>query len=158
MSRRTEPSTEAHPTSADFDRLRAGLLDGEPAAREALEAHLRQCAACRQRAGWWARVTETLAEDLPGPVAADLGARRRRALHGGVIAARRGRAPLALALTATVAALAIGLGVTVFDEHNRGDVAMRTTLHEQAPDFYGDIDFYLWLMERQANGDVTPNG
>lgn len=151
MSKLTRPSTGVHPADAELDRLRAGLLEREPARRDALQEHLRECRACRERAGLWSRVVETLDRfaDEPG-IMSRISARRQRALRGHATRARR-HAPLALALAAAMAAVAIGLGVYL--SHDRGDPETPAIATGEQTDLYADIDFYLWLMEQKANED-----
>lgn len=149
MNRSAEHSTVAHPGDAELDRLRAGLLDGDPARRTELEEHLRLCRVCRERAGVWSKITETLDRGVSeAGVMSRIGARRHRALHGFSRPARR-LTPMALALAATLAAVTVGIGVYV--SHEPSDIAM-TASGEQS-DLYADIDFYLWLMEKKANED-----
>ena len=41
-----------HPDTELLDQLRAGLLDGDPAQKTELQAHLEICQRCRQRYSW----------------------------------------------------------------------------------------------------------
>lgn len=137
-----------HPDDSTLDRLRAGLLDDDAATR----AHIGTCAACQQRLTAWDRLAQhfqaSMASD--GTIAWQLHKRRRAALSG------RPAAPAAvsprwtnqyLAMAATVATLAIGLGV-FFTLDLPGPDAVPNTVNAQAEgqtDIYADIDFYLWL-------------
>jgi hypothetical protein len=151
MNKTPEPSTAAHPGSAELDRLRAGLLDGDPDRRAELEQHLRLCRACREQVGLWSRVADALDRGASEPgVLSRVSARRHRALHGFSRPARR-LTPVALALAATLAAVAVGLGVYISHERTNPDVT--AVAGGEQSDLYADIDFYLWLMEQKANED-----
>lgn len=156
MSKHTESLADWHPAPADFDRLRAGLLDGEPTVRDALEAHVRQCLVCQDRAAWWPRVMDALERDSAEERSTgELGARRQRALRGHPIPSRR--VPIRFAVAAAVIVAAVGLGIFTFNERH-GPATGAAATSEQAPDFYADIDFYLWLMEKQVSENAAPNG
>lgn len=151
MNRSTEHPTVAHPEDAELDRLRAGLLDGEPARRAELEEHLRLCRVCRERVGVWSKITETLDRGVSeAGVISRISARRQRALHGFSRPARR-LMPVALALAATLAAVTVGVGVYMSHERVNPDTA--AVASGEQSDLYADIDFYLWLMEKKANED-----
>jgi hypothetical protein len=151
MNSSLEQSSAAHPQSAELDRLRAGLLDGDPARRAELEQHLRVCRVCREQVGLWSKVAETLDRGISEPgLMSRIGARRHRALHGFSRPARR-LTPVALALAATVAAVGIGLGLYISHAPTTPEVAVEAS-GEQS-DLYADIDFYLWLMEKKADED-----
>src|SRR6266481_1045946 len=135
MNSRLRHSNDTHPADAALDRLRAGLLDREPAARDALHAHLRGCRACQERAGLWSRATEVLDHGATERGLANrLGVRRQRALRG-ISAVSRRRTPIALALAAAVTAVAIGLGVFVIPDRDDPDVTT-VAATAQSPDFY----------------------
>jgi hypothetical protein len=151
MKNPVEHSTATHPGSAELDRLRAGLLDGDPARRAELEQHLRVCRMCREQVGLWSKVAETLDRGASeSGVMSRVDARRHRALHGFSRPVRR-LTPVALALAATLAAVAIGLGVYISHERTNPDVT--AVANGEQGDLYADIDFYLWLMEQKANED-----
>jgi predicted anti-sigma-YlaC factor YlaD len=154
MNVHLNPST-THPSDAQLDQLRAGLFDARPAERDALQTHLRECGACRERASLWTRAAQLLDDGAAERrLASILGTRRRRALRG-IGAARRSRAPFAAALAVAVTAVAIGLGVFFVNDRNDPDATVTATA--PSPDFYTDIDFYIYLMEKQANSDASPN-
>jgi hypothetical protein len=156
MNSRLRHSNDTHPADAALDRLRAGLLDREPATRDALHAHLRECRVCQERAGLWSRATEVLDQGATERgLAGRLDARRQRALRGVSTASRR-RTPIAFALAAAVTAVAIGLGVFVMNDRDDPDATV-VTATAQSPDLYDNIDFYLWLMEKHASEDASPN-
>jgi hypothetical protein len=155
MNSRMHHSNDTHPADAALDRLRAGLLDREPATRDALHAHLRECGVCQERAGLWTRATEVLDQGASERgLASRLDARRQRALRGISTASRR-RTPIAFALAA-VTAVAIGLGVFVMQDRDDPDTAVVATT-AQGPDLYTNIEFFLWLMEKNASEEATPS-
>ncbi len=157
MNKLTERSDIAHPGSAELDRLRAGLLDASPAKRAAVLAHLDNCAECRARTALWPKVVAVLDEASADRASAqELSARRHRALHGAG-AQRPRRAPIALALAAGVAAVAVGIG-TLFLGQLRGPDEPVATAEAPGADLYVDLDFYLWLLHKQTDEGASPNG
>lgn len=145
-----------HPSAVELDRLRAGLFDPEPAARERLSAHVRSCPKCQERVGLWPRAIERLeSASAERGLLGRLAARRERALRGERTQARP-RAPFAFALAAAVAAMAIGLGIFFFNDSGTGPAD--TTVAAASSDLYSDIDFYLWLEQKQESQDASPNG
>ncbi|MFL6652030.1 MAG: hypothetical protein ACJ8J7_12170 [Sulfurifustaceae bacterium] len=147
---------DPHPSAADLDRLRAGLLDPEPAVRERLSAHVRTCPVCQERVGLWPHLIEQLeGASAERGLVGRLAVRRERALRGERTQTRR-RAPFAFALAAAVAAAAIGLGIFFFNDDDMAPADPVAATN--SPDLYADIDFYLWLMEKQESQDASPNG
>ena len=133
-----------HPSDTELDGLRAGLCDDRE--RDALHAHLADCAACAARSGIWNEAKDALGLEHPH-LRSELRARRLAALAGEGVdhrSAPRWRLPMALA--AGVAALALALGVTLYTPDNSGDVQLAET---EVPDLYTDIEFYLWLLHKQ---------
>lgn len=157
MATRDERMTGAHPADDELDRLRAGLF--EAAGHEALRAHVAACPACQARSRMWARVgasLDALARE-PG-LAPRLRARRERALRGEAAGSRRRRTAAAVFATFIVAALALGLGTWTYLDREPGDLQIASAPgRENVPDLYADIDFYLWLLEREAVNQA-PNG
>lgn len=153
MTKRNE--VVVHPQTADLDRLRAGLLDDAPAAREALLAHLQSCSECQARSALWPRVSAALQPAAAdGHVGGMLAARRQRALRGQG-ATRRKPPAVAFAVAAAIAAIAIGVS-TLLHEPDFSETPVAST---GAPDIYADLDFYLWLLEQQGDAeDDVPNG
>lgn len=158
MARRDERMRDAHPADDELDRLRAGMT--ENAEHEALLAHLEVCSHCQSRDGTWMRVSESLDAGAREPgLALRLRARRARALRGETAKSRGRRAAVAVFATFVVATLAIGLGTWTYVERETADFrfASAPTAREADPDLYADLDFYLWLLKREAAGE-TPNG
>jgi anti-sigma factor RsiW len=156
MSKQIEISIGTHPTTLDLDRLRVGLLDETPTVSSALRAHLDRCPECQEQTALWPRITAALAGGVAERgLAGRIGARRQRALQG-VPAQTPPRARLILVMAATLTAVAIGLGVFILPE--RDDTGTSVVAEAQSADFYVDIDFYLWLMEKQGNDDASPSG
>lgn len=157
MARRDEHVSETHPADDDLDRLRAGLLAPSDPAYARLRAHSETCAHCQARDRVWTRVREQLERGSRDPgLAARLRARRERALRGEG-ARTRPRAAAAFA-TFLVATLAIGLGTWAYLERHDGEARIAAGPGpDGVPDLYADIDFYLWLLEREA-ANRPPNG
>lgn len=149
-------SVTAHPTTAMLDRWRAGLLEESPAQRDAIVAHVHDCAVCQQQIGLWSQTVETLEHGTKDAATTSrLRARRHRALRGMTPPPSRRIRPL-LALAAAVTAIAIGIGAFLYMGQRTGENAVVAT--NESGDFYADIDFYLWLLEKQAHPDAPPNG
>lgn len=163
-----DPYRNQHPDSDELDQLRAGLLNDEPARRQALLDHLSGCGNCRDSHGVADRVCASLDEQLESPaVAGALRARRRSALAGQGTAIP-GRVPR-LALIGATLSLLLGIGIffalegdapTYRDaqwgpaDHAPDPAAASPQLasQEAIPDVYSDLDFYLWLAhEREKN-------
>lgn len=155
----TSTADSQHPASTELDRLRAGLLDREPALRARLLDHIGQCPHCQVRLDVWQTLARGLDSGLdrqPGLTGA-LRARRRAALAGE--GARRPRysawltrgLPLAAALSVMAA---VGLTVMV---NTAPTPAPAVAQAENAPDLYVDLDFYLWLSEQEANRNAPDN-
>lgn len=156
MSKQTEHSQTTHPSAAELDRLRAGLLEATSAERAAVLAHLEDCSECRAHAALWPRLVTALGEAALDRASTNaLRARRRLALQGiGTRDARR--RPIALALAAAVAAVAIGIG-TLFLGPSRNSPPSLAGTEAPAADLYVDLDFYLWLLHKQAHEGASPN-
>lgn len=138
-----------HPSDAELDRLRAGLTEAT-----GLHSHVRICARCEQRLNLWPQVCATLAQ-TDGHLTGQLAARRRRALDGKPAHARRRPMVLAAAF-ATLAALTVGIGV--FVQQGTAPTLPTTAQAEGVPDIYADLDFYLWLLEKQSDAGDAPSG
>ncbi|HHO68284.1 MAG TPA: hypothetical protein ENK12_04550 [Gammaproteobacteria bacterium] len=138
-----------HPDTELLDRLRAGLLDDQPQAKQRLEDHLRECRRCARLADW-----QPLAARVTGPGdAARLDAALRRARQQALGRRRRPtRRLLPLALAASlVAAIAVGL-YTPQPETDTGPTRVAHSEEAGTPDLYEDLDFYLWLADHRQGG------
>lgn len=145
-----------HPTDRQLDELRAGMLDERLADREALRAHVTECAVCAARLELWDQTRQVLGIEHRG-VRHALRARRAAALTGNAaIVPRPVRWGLPMALAAGVAAVALGLGTLVYPPDNTDDVPLAATAADE-PDLYTDIDFYLWLLRKQHD-ETGPSG
>lgn len=145
-----------HPTDRQLDELRAGILDEHPADREAVRAHITDCTACAARLGQWDQTKQVLSIEHNG-VRHALRARRAVALAGNAaVITRPVRWGLSMALAASVAAIALGLGVLVYPPDNTNDAQLAATAADE-PDLYTDIDFYLWLLRKQHD-ETGPSG
>lgn len=154
MGKQTDYSMR-HPTTAELDQWRAGLLDRNPAQREALTAHVSSCGVCQEQTEIWSHVRESLDTTNDATVAGRLRARRFRALRGTASHAPR-RWTMAFALAAALTAVAIGLGTFVFMHEQPAELA--PVAENESGDVVADIDFYLWLMEKQVDQDASPSG
>lgn len=145
-----------HLTDRQLDELRAGMLDEYPADREALRAHITDCAVCAARLGLWDQTKQVLGIEHSG-VRHALRARRAAALAGNAtVDSRPVRWGLPMALAAGVAAVALGLGVLVYPPDNTDSGQLAATTADE-PDLYTDIDFYLWLLRKQHD-ETGPSG
>lgn len=160
-------SSMSHPTTIELDRLRAGLLDNDPSAREALMAHLATCDACRQHLDGL-QLSRKLARHLDADAwtTQALRARRLQALAGHASGVRSGFGRYAARYTVWGSATAMALVLVI------AGVNFRTMFSSPAPepttiagtaepataaaqdDVYADLDFYLWLSKQS---DAEPS-
>jgi hypothetical protein len=151
------PLLNDHPDDVTLDKLRAGLVSGD---NTALQTHVGGCTACQQRLSTWDRLASGWHTGTPPrpTLARQLRERRQRALAGQGVE-RRGahhREPRYFALAAAIGVVTIGLSIfMVFDRFGVDTPPVGLSAQvERAPDFYADIDFYLWLA-RQAQTKGT---
>lgn len=138
-----------HPDIELFDKLRAGLLDDEPATVDRLRRHLAECTQCRAR-GDWSWVTDRMAA-AHTVSDTDLAGMRARAIAEGSTRHHHRVTAGPLAVAASLAAV-FALTVLVVPEGSRTpDKPHRVEALAETPDLYENIDFYLWLADR-------PNG
>lgn len=164
MNTRTNAFPGTHPSIDQLDRLRTGLLDDDPAARAAVAAHLETCPECQRQEELWPRVSRALDHAAADRgIANVLASRRHRALRG--LSSRSRRTPyLGFAVAAAVTAAAVGIGAVLVDMNKPSaptpTIPTPTLAASDAstPDLYADLDFYLWLMHKQAHADGSPNG
>lgn len=142
-----------HPSDSELDALRAGLYDDRIDERAALRAHLDACGACSARVAIWNEAKHALGAERPG-VRAQLSARRAAALAGTAAAVPRAGWRVPMALAASVAVVAIALGVALHTSENSNDSQLADT---ETADLYTDIDFYLWLLRKQQD-DMGSSG
>ena len=137
--------SEQHPDSELLDRLRAGLVD-DPAEKNALEAHLADCADCRSRYQW-----PTLLRGDTSAVDRQLEGFRQQALQAKATRSRRRLLPLAAAAAVVLVAVAV---VNLFPESDYppGQLADNSS---EVPDLYEDLDFYLWLADHKGAADSS---
>ena len=142
-----------HPEPELLDRLRAGLLDGQPADKAALDEHVAGCASCRRQLDSWQQLGPAgLGPTLDSArLASDLQAARHRALDSGR-AGHRHRVLLPYA-TAAVLLLAVSAGLWSLWPDSDLTTRMAARSSEQVPDVYEDLDFYLWLATQGDNGN-----
>ncbi len=147
-----------HPDAQLLDMLRAGLLDDDPQAAESVKAHLRQCGACRRRAAVWEELNHATesCEQADPPIGRELAARRRAVLAGTPGGTRRRRFA-GMALAATLAVMALGIGVVY--NHQISDLGTQhAAMGGSVPDLYADIDFYIWLAEHKKQAGDRDGG
>ena len=138
--------SEQHPERVALDRLRAGLLDDDPAQKTAIEQHLRQCEHCHRAYEWPAGLCSATTE-----LDERLDQLRRQALESPP--AQRSRHWLPLAAAAALALMAVGLfQLAQPPETDNPQVA---TSKQSVPDLYEDLDFYLWLADHKGTGDSS---
>jgi len=129
-----------HPDTELLDRLRAGLLDDDPRHME-LEAHLNQCAVCRQRCNWQGLMKTA---ELATPAdEQQLDSAREKALRAAQ------RSPLLHRLIPLAVAASIALVVVMLmSPLQEPDEQLAATVKEE-PELYEDLDFYLWLADHK---------
>lgn len=146
---------EWHPTSEELDQLRAGLLDDAPLAGARIRNHLATCEACRQQAELWDQVAAQFDAQAHGdPALSRLLAERRRKALAARPAWRRFASGRRITAAAAVLIVAIAGGVFV-QLHRAAPTPAVAQVHsettENNPDFYSDIDFYVWLSNQKLD-------
>lgn len=146
-----------HPELELLDRLRAGLLDGQPEEKAALERHLATCRACRSRfEGWQQLGPAALGPRLdPGLLHNDLRKLRHRALGAAGSGHHWSITPYATAALLLIAASA-GLWSLQQEPAVPPQLAVQDT--QDVPDLYEDLDFYLWLADHENGPGGEDNG
>lgn len=143
---------QQHPDTEMLDRLRAGLLDDQPAQKTALEKHLSECDTCRVHAGIWQQLESgALGPHLDtGNLGTALYTARRQALAG-----TNSRQAWAMTPYATAAAvlLAVSIGLWTTQPGIDTNSQMTADTSQSVPDIYEDLDFYLWLAT-QNDSDI----
>lgn len=135
--------SQHHPTTSDLDAWRAGLLDATAA--QSVATHVAACADCA-RAARVADALHRVASASP-ELERQLRVRRRTALAA---PARRSALSPKWAVAASMSALALGLALYL----GSGDKANAPSLDG---DVYADVDFYLWLAERDERTNHAHN-
>jgi len=138
---------DMHLNDEMLDRLRSGWFDDAGEARRA-RGHLDACARCREAFARWDAVVHDFAGgiDAPAALGRELARRRGAALAGSRGSTRAGsRWSYALAGAAAALAVAVGveLGTQLVAPVEPGNMATA-----RAPEFFTDIDFYVWLANR----------
>jgi len=131
-----------HLTDEQLDRLRAGIdADGAE--------HLATCVSCQKRFNVW---DETHPQPQPA-LAQALAARRHAVLAQAPATSTRHWYYSAIAATL----LAVGVGLYVFLPATQppATVVAEKAQADNVPDLYADIDFYLWLTnkDREERGE-----
>ena len=140
---------DIHPDDEQFDRLRAGLLDDEPALKTDIETHLGQCASCRKRYNWSGHLH-------PGKLAINtpteqLDSIRQQALDTTAQPSRR----LPYAIAVALALVAVVLIKPSLQQDNPATTRLAQTPPEATPVLYENLDFYLWLADHKGDADST---
>jgi hypothetical protein len=143
---------QQHPEPDQLDRLRAGLLDDQPAIKTALEAHIAGCTACQERCNWQVLHPGALGPDLENhTLRQSLRNARRQALQSGSQPRSYRFIPFASAALLLVA-VSIGIWTLQQDHGEQQQIAAQDT--GTVPDVYEDLDFYLWLANQEDNGST----
>ncbi len=150
-----------HPTMKQLDEWRAGLFDEMPDIKQSIMEHISNCSACHRQTllgqELGARIEHDSRADARLSDALKRG--RRQALAGGS-APRRSRVDrMRLAYGAALVALVLGFGVFTYQDGGSPILPASQQAAESVPDIYADLDFYLWLLRRQADEmGLSPNG
>jgi len=137
-----------HPDDELLDRLRAGLLDDEPALKAKIETHLGQCASCRKRYNGSGHLHPgKLAIDTP---TAQLDRFRQLAL--GATARPSRRLPYAIAVALALVAVVL---IKPALQDDPATTRLAQTPPEATPVLYENLDFYLWLADHKGDADST---
>lgn len=152
----THPRHPDHPEAAQLDRLRAGLLEHDPAAKSQLLEHVRDCVYCRHAV---AAMDSVVTSDPPDARLALQLRMRRQAALAGKAAASRTATPARYFLApawALATILAVVMGAGIFFGLEPGPTSAPQELAQtrgDVPDVYADIDFYLWLSNHPTPED-----
>jgi hypothetical protein len=151
--------SQQHPEPDQLDRLRAGLLDDQPEAKVALEAHVAGCVICQQRCSWQLLQPGALGPDLDNDaLQQSLRKARRQALQSSSEHSRHGFVPWA---SAALILIAVSIGIWTLLPDNGSQQQMAALDSRKIPDIYEDLEFYLWLANQKENGntdeDANPN-
>lgn len=137
---------DRHPDTELLDRLRAGLLDQEPAQKARLEAHLESCETCRRRA-------ERVAQLQPDATALqNLERRLDQARQRAMQMPRRASLPRLVVPVAAAAAVAL-LAVILVDplqQEAPSEPQLADSTAVEVPELYEELDFFLWLADHKA--------
>lgn len=144
--------SQQHPEPDQLDRLRAGLLDDQPAAKAALQAHVAGCAICQQRCNWQLLQPGEQGPDLDtGALQQSLRNARRQALQTGSQHRHHGFVPWA---SAALLLLAVSIGIWTLQPETHSQQQMAAQDTRIIPDVYEDLEFYLWLADQGDNGNA----
>jgi hypothetical protein len=141
--------SQQHPEPDQLDRLRAGLLDDQPAVKTALEAHVAGCNTCQERSNWQVLHPGALGPDLDSDaLRQSLRKARRQALQSRSRPRRYGFARYA---SAALLLVAVSVGIWTLQQDNGNQQQMAAQDTGAVPDVYEDLDFYLWLANQEDN-------
>lgn len=144
--------SQQHPESDQLDRLRAGLLDDQPAVKAALEAHIAGCPACQERCNWHMLDPGALGPDLDDiALQQSLRDARSQALQSGSQRRHYGIIPYA---SAALLLLAVSIGIWTLQPDTGSQQQMAAQGAGTVPDVYEDLEFYLWLANQEDNGNT----
>jgi hypothetical protein len=148
--------SQQHPDTGQLDRLRAGLLDDQPEAKAALEAHLAGCGICRERSDWQMLQPGAMGPDLDtDTLQQSLQRARRQALLAGNLHRTHSFLPYAAAALLLVA---VSIGIWTLQTDNGSELQMAAHDSQMSPDIYEDLEFYLWLANQKDNGNGDEEG
>jgi hypothetical protein len=148
--------SQQHPEPGQLDRLRAGLLDDQPEAKAALEAHITGCSICQERNNWQLLHPGALGPDLDtNALQQSLRNARRQALQTGSLRHRHGFVPYA---SAALLLLAVSIGIWTQLPENDSQQQIVAQDSRMIPDIYEDLDFYLWMANQKDNGSADEEG
>jgi hypothetical protein len=143
--------SQQHPESDQLDRLRAGLLDDQPAVKAALEAHIADCTTCQERCNWHVLHPGALGPDLDNDaLRQSLRDARRQALQSGSQRSHYSFIPYA---SAALLLIAVSIGVWTLQPDNGSQQQIAAQNTGTVPDVYEDLEFYLWLANQEDNGN-----
>ncbi len=152
---------ESSPSADQLDRLRAGLLDDDPALKSKVEMSLAADGRAIARAALWKRVNEELDRGLERfpTLANQLRLRRREVLAG----KRRSHAALPLVAGGAAAMLTLAVAISTFQGSPQPEQAAAPvepavataaayqvqTVADDRLDLATNLDFYVWLANQR---------
>jgi len=149
--------SQQHPDPEQLDKLRAGLLDDQPAVKSALESHIGHCPSCQSLMNSWQQLGPTALGPQLAPES--LGHSLRQARQQALRATGKGHSRTFMPYaTAALLLIAVSIGIWTLQPDNGVQQQMAVQDSRMIPDIYEDLDFYLWLANQKDNGNGDEKG
>jgi|GEM_PF-714977 len=152
--------SQQHPDPEQLDKLRAGLLDDQPAVKSALESHIGHCPSCQSLMNSWQQLGPTALGPQLAPES--LGHSLRQARQQALRATGKGHSRTFMPYaTAALLLIAVSVGFWIAQPEHQDTPMVTADGGQDVPDLYEDIEFYLWLAGQNGNSidseETDPN-